>query len=431
MAKRNIFKNRGKTYIFSNKGGGGESGVTVTPLTVTENGTYTSAAGQAYSPVTVRVEGDVEVEDNKPVSISENGTVVINPTSGKDAMAKVTATVNVTPVLETKTITENGTYTPSSGKDGFGEVTVNVSGGEGGVVTLYAFEGGEGVVFLTTLEAGVTTLYESTQSGLNVWGDYEYNGSDIIEFQSHDYFRTPARDRTFATGEGGALYCWKGAGGYTFYTASATPADEALIYTNIGESGQPSEINRDWFRVKHYSNGAITVQEKNTQLDEWEDYTSPAEETEFSRYNEGDIVLSADIEENKAATIDVSQYSTPVEITPTSGKDGMAKTTVMLTNIPSGTVTAYCWKVEGVGFEFSEYRYFNFSEAPADRTEINTKKAARLYKDSSAGNIQFMAIETCGFDTYTKVSSTSFTGEADGDELSFTRVAGKDFTLWS
>lgn len=35
------------------------------------------------------------IEANKEVTISENGTVVINPSEGKDAMEKVTVTVNV------------------------------------------------------------------------------------------------------------------------------------------------------------------------------------------------------------------------------------------------------------------------------------------------------------------------------------------------
>lgn len=47
-------------------------------------------------------------------------------------------------------------------------------------------------------------------------------------------------------------------------------------------------------------------------------------------------VEAADIEANKEATIDASTYTEPVEITPTAGKDGMAKATVTLTNIPSG-----------------------------------------------------------------------------------------------
>ena len=54
---------------------------------------------------------------------------------------------------------------------------------------------------------------------------------------------------------------------------------------------------------------------------------------------------SADLENNKAATINVSTYTEPVEITPTSGKDGMKKATVTLSNIPSpsGSGTLYAW----------------------------------------------------------------------------------------
>lgn len=40
-------------------------------------------------------EGNISIEANKEVTISENGTVVINPSEGKDAMEKVTVTVNV------------------------------------------------------------------------------------------------------------------------------------------------------------------------------------------------------------------------------------------------------------------------------------------------------------------------------------------------
>lgn len=57
---------------------------------------------------------------------------------------------------------------------------------------------------------------------------------------------------------------------------------------------------------------------------------------------------SADLENNKAATINVSTYTQPVEVTPTAGKDGMKKATITLTNIPSpsGTTTLYAWNNE-------------------------------------------------------------------------------------
>ena len=70
--------------------GGGGGGVTVNPLSVSENGIYTAPSGTAYSPITVNV------------SIP-------------------------TPTLVTKTVTENGTFRAASdGADGFSAVTVNV-----------------------------------------------------------------------------------------------------------------------------------------------------------------------------------------------------------------------------------------------------------------------------------------------------------------
>lgn len=54
---------------------------------------------------------------------------------------------------------------------------------------------------------------------------------------------------------------------------------------------------------------------------------------------------SAKLDNNKAATINVSTYTEPVVITPTSGKAGMKKATVTLSNIPSpsGVTTLYAW----------------------------------------------------------------------------------------
>lgn len=50
------------------------------------------------------------------------------------------------------------------------------------------------------------------------------------------------------------------------------------------------------------------------------------------------------LDNNKTATINVSTYTEPVEILPTSGKDGMKKATVTLSNIPSGSgATLYAW----------------------------------------------------------------------------------------
>ena len=48
----------------------------------------------------------------------------------------------------------------------------------------------------------------------------------------------------------------------------------------------------------------------------------------------GEVPSSAVLENNKAATINVSTYTEPVEVTPSEGKDGMKKATITLSHIP-------------------------------------------------------------------------------------------------
>lgn len=60
---------------------------------------------------------------------------------------------------------------------------------------------------------------------------------------------------------------------------------------------------------------------------------------------EGEVPGVADLENNKAATIDASTYTSPVEVTPSEGKYGMKKATITLSNIPSGgSSTLYAFR---------------------------------------------------------------------------------------
>lgn len=76
------------TAIASISGGGG--GTTITPLSVTSNGTYTAPTGTAYSPVTVSVSGGITFGD----WVISTGTIV--PTE--------TISTNYTVTLPTTTV---------------------------------------------------------------------------------------------------------------------------------------------------------------------------------------------------------------------------------------------------------------------------------------------------------------------------------------
>ena len=95
--------------------------------------------------------GNISIEANKEVTISENGTTVINPSESKDAMEKVTVNVNVPSsggsanLQDNKkvTIIKNGTteITPTEGKDGMKKVTVTVNVPSSGSSAFRYFDG--------------------------------------------------------------------------------------------------------------------------------------------------------------------------------------------------------------------------------------------------------------------------------------------------
>lgn len=77
----------------------------------------------------------------------------------------------------------------------------------------------------------------------------------------------------------------------------------------------------------------------------------------FKEATAGDV--PSDLEDNHAVSVNASTYTQPVEVTPASGKEGMKKCTITLTNIPSGKLFAF-GTAEGVVF---------LSSIPADDAE--------------------------------------------------------------
>ena len=65
------------SYAMGKQAGGGGGGVTVEPLSVTENGTYTAPSGKAYSPVMVEV--PTETKFTMTYTAAEESSTVVIP----------------------------------------------------------------------------------------------------------------------------------------------------------------------------------------------------------------------------------------------------------------------------------------------------------------------------------------------------------------
>lgn len=194
----------------------------------------------------------------------------------------------------------------------------------------------------------------------------------------------------------------------------------------VGKTIEALEINGEAVSI-----GAASLQDNKAATIDVSTYTEPIEVTPTAGKDgmkKATITLSnipsgADLEANKEATIDVSNYSTPVEITPTEGKDGMEKVTVTLSNIPSGgSATAYAWKdIDDVIY------YTEFNTAPADDTAFAASK-----------ELVNNAVITFGNDTriqassYSKIDDDTFDVAKAGepDSVLITRYSQGDFTLW-
>ena len=87
----------------------------------------------------------------------------------------------------------------------------------------------------------------------------------------------------------------------------------------------------------------------------------------------------ADLEDNHQTTINVSTYTEPVEVVPETGKDGMKKNTVILTNIPSGGGDKlYAWYNN-----ISNVRGFSITESVAVGDKLLSQDASLNFMDES------------------------------------------------
>lgn len=210
---------------------------------------------------------------------------------------------------------------------------------------------------------------------------------------------------------------------------SATIPETALMSDLLKPTGFdcPAKLQGKTFAESTAGDSSVTVEALTAT--ENKTYTAP----EGKAYSPVTVNVAggADIEANKAATIDVSTYTEPVEITPTAGKDGMAKVTASLVNIPSGgSATAYAWS-DNVR---NRYWWFSFGVSPTNKTAFENSKrldfiVTDLVTDIFVNSCDNFFGEGASY-TFTKVSDTQFILTYEGQDITFTRYSSKDFTLW-
>ena len=343
-----------------------------------DNGTFTVEPDEGYDAIqTVEVSVDLPVMASQEASISENGTVEIVPEEGFNAMKKVVAHISVPSggkpsQAKSVTITENGTtaiepdegYTLSgvtvnaevpvpeiefnkpatidvseysspvqivSDKDGMKRATVTL--------TNIPQPKEEQAKEITVTENGTVTVEPDAGKALS-----------SVTVNTHVPSAPEIQEKEVTLTENNATEIVEPDAGYLLNKVtvkSEIPVDsvknvsvDVKAYTepvNIKPSSGYASMEGAVVTLTNFPEAeskSVTITENGTTTitPDTKDYLSSVEVTT-------DIPLEA----NKEESINVTDYSSPVEITPSAGNAGMKKVTVTLTNIPN---ILYAWKDE-------------------------------------------------------------------------------------
>ena len=315
-----------RAVIDVNVPGGGEPEQSK-ELTVTENGHQTILPDEGYTLSSVDLTVDVfvpAVEGPKSMEITSNGTMEIKPASGYDAIEKVDLRIRVPGAKEEQeksvTITENGTTSVLPDEDkALSKVDITVD-----------IQPDTQTKSVTLVENGTTTITPDTDKLLSSV-DVEVavpietgrtetitqNGTVLIE-PSAVYDAMEDVEVTVAVPlEDNKTETFTTNGEYEIVPTSGNTAMEKATVT----VAVPIETGRT---ETYEHNGTYTISPStgNVAIDGVE------------------VTVDVPLETNKEVSVDIEDYTDPIEIVPTTGNDGMEKTTVTLTNM----TRLYVWK---------------------------------------------------------------------------------------
>lgn len=346
---------------------------------------------------------ELVIEDSKTVDLNTNGTHQVLPDPAYDGVAELIVRVDVQPNMQEKTVTENGEVVPDTGYTGLSKVTVNVvpplqekTVSENGEVTPDSEYYGLSKVdveipietgkTLTVNENGTTTI--SPESG--------YVAMENIELTVAVPGPKPEQTKSVTIVENGTTTVEPDEGKVLTSVDVITavplqekevnivvPTGDVEITPDTGYKGMESVVAHvavpiETGKTETYEhNGTYTISPStgNIAMDGVEvnvDVPIETGRTETYEHNgtytispstgnvaidEVEVTVDVPLEANKTETIDVENYTDPVEITPTTGNDGMEKTTVTLTNL----IRLYAWK-DSAASPNPHYMYTKFSD---------------------------------------------------------------------
>lgn len=327
-------------------------------VTITENGTSSVLPDEGKVLSKVDIDVAIPIETGKTETITENGTVTITPSSGNTAMEDVEVTVAVPlETGKTETITENGTTTilPSSGNAGMEdvEVTVAIPLEDNRAETLTS--NGEHEVLPTSGNTAMkkATITVAVPIESNRTETIEHNGTVTIS-PSSGYAGLEDVDVTVAVPlESNKAVTLTSNGEHEVTpTAGNDGMQKATVTVAVPiESGKTETISHNGTTTISPSTGYdglenvevtvnVPIESGKTETIEHNGTVTISPSTGYDGLEDVEVTVAVPLEDNKQETINLEDYSAPVEVTPSTGNDGMEKVTVTLTNM----TRLYVWK---------------------------------------------------------------------------------------
>lgn len=319
-------------------------------VSVTENGETTVEAdeGKTMNKVFITTEVPVPtIQENKAATIDVgNYSEPVEILPDEDTMAKATVTLENIPVIpETQSkeinITENGTTTvdPDSGKV-LSRVIINTD-----------------VPLITPTQSKEITMTQN-------------NDTQTVEPDSGKLLTSVTVNTAIPVQENKDINIVIPSGNIEIEPDVGYVAMEkvtAHVAVPI-ESGKTETITSNGATTISPSTGniamedvevtvAIPIESGRTETIEHNGTVLIEPSATYDAIEDVEVTVAVPLEANKTETIDVEDYTDPVEITPTTGNDGMQKATVTLTNL----TRLYVWK-DPTASPNPHYMYTTYSD---------------------------------------------------------------------